>query len=170
MKLVLISILAAITALTTATPVTEVEPLPFEEGPMQWTGEVIDGEGLITLEGSLPEIMDQIKTINPQYFDTDHSNEVVSDDGLTKRQVGGCEPRGIDVDIMCDVPYGTVHGKDLRAGLSYLGPMSWRSGGCMTQRANRCGRISCSYNTAIFVCADVSWPEPRKLWRSADLR
>lgn len=178
MKLVLLQILAAISALASAaataqkdeTIITEMDitrvdeavdfeldenaPLPYPEAPMEWTGEVVSGAGLVTLEGSLEEIGDQIREINPQYFETDHSNETIVEaaDGLNKRQVGGCSPRGINVAVSCNTRFGTVRGRDISNGLSYLGQM----GGCLTQQANRCGRISCSYNSAIYNCAAVS--------------
>lgn len=152
MKLSIIQSLATVTALAYGSPLTEVNSVPegFELVPAKWTGEVVPGQGPITLEGCVESLREQILKINPDYFKNQDSTSAPS--ALAARQIGGCGGRAISKNIQCGVPYGTVHGSDISSGLVYLSNI----GGCMTLGGNQCSRVSCSYNSGIFACNDVS--------------
>ncbi|KAI7228232.1 hypothetical protein KC330_g8019 [Hortaea werneckii] len=152
MKLSIIQLLATASALVHGSPLTEVDRVPegYEIVPAKWTGEVVPGEGPVTLEGCVESLREQILVINPDYFKNQDSTSALST--LAARTIGGCGGRAIGKNVQCGVPYGTVHGSDISSGLVYLSNI----GGCMTLGGNQCSRVSCSYNSGIFACNDNS--------------
>ncbi|KAI6791476.1 hypothetical protein KC360_g8361 [Hortaea werneckii] len=152
MKLSIVQLLATATALACGSPLTEVDSVPegYEIVPAKWTGEIVPGEGPVTLEGCVESLREQILEINPDYFKNQDSTSAGS--ALAARTIGSCGGRAISKDVRCGVPYGTVHGKDISSGLVYLSNI----GGCMTLGGKQCSRVSCSYNSGIFACNDNS--------------
>ena len=158
MKFSVIQLLATATALSYGSPLAAVDDVPegYELVPAKWTGEVVPGEGPVTLEGdSGQSLMAQILSINPDYIQ-DKEN-MSSPAAVAARQIGGCGGRAISKNIQCGVPYQTVHGSDISSGLVYLSNLE----GCLTLGGNSCFRYSCSYNSGIFVCNDVSSDPPK---------
>lgn len=153
MKHSIIQLLATASALAYGSPLTEVDSMPegYEIVPAKWTGEVVPGEGPVTLEGCVESLREQILNINPDYFKNQDSTSASST--LAARTIGGCGGRAIGKNVQCGVPYGTVHGSDISSGLVYLSNI----GGCMTLGGKQCSRVSCSYNSGIFACNDVSF-------------
>ncbi|KAI7309610.1 hypothetical protein KC315_g12920 [Hortaea werneckii] len=152
MKLSVIQLLAAANALAYGSPLTEVDSVPegYEIVPAKWTGEIVPGEGPVTLEGCVESLREQILKINPDYFKNQDKTSASST--LAARTIGGCRGRAIGKNVQCGVPYGTVHGSDISSGLVYLSNI----GGCMTLGGKQCSRVSCSYNSGIFACNDNS--------------
>ncbi|KAI7460853.1 hypothetical protein KC357_g8873 [Hortaea werneckii] len=151
MKVSVVQLLATATALSYGSPLAAVDGVPegYELVPAKWTGEIVPGEGPVTLEGdSGQSLMAQILSINPNYIQDKENTTAHA--GVAARQIGGCGGRAISKNIQCGVPYQTVHGSDISSGLVYLSNLE----GCLTLGGNSCFRYSCSYNSGIFVCND----------------
>ncbi|KAI7628072.1 hypothetical protein KC346_g406, partial [Hortaea werneckii] len=135
MKLSVVQLLATATALAYGSPFAAVDGVPegYELVPAKWTGEIVPGEGPVTIEGSSGQaLLAQILDINPNYYQDKANTSAPAE--VAARAIGGCGGRAISKNIQCGVPYQTVHGKDISSGLVYLSNLE----GCLTLGGNSC--------------------------------
>ncbi|GBF65816.1 hypothetical protein TMEN_8534 [Trichophyton mentagrophytes] len=148
-SLLLALIFAAIMIL--ASPTEE----SFITSSMVYIGPVTPGGENVTLEGSIQEIFHQILKLNPSYKQEDFHDTPDSH----AHQVGTNLEKRIPGDIICD-PSGTKRAwrKHIEEGVAYLKRAPQASLCRVRNRA--CSRISCSWDSGIFLCNDRdSWFE-----------
>lgn len=99
------------------------------------------------MNGTVQEVYSQLKAINPN-FETDFPPIQINDtktDGLEKRD-----------NILCDPFSDLASASAISSGINYLrGVPGTPTNG---PGPGNCGRVSCSYNSAIWWCNDVSMP------------
>lgn len=85
-------------------------------------------------------------------YEAEHNNN----EAVRRNQVPNLEARAKQLPPLCyPVPsqnWGYAYVDDIDDGIDYLGRLN---GGCSVG-AKSCSRISCSYDSAIFLCNDVS--------------
>ncbi|EGD84880.1 hypothetical protein H112_08597 [Trichophyton rubrum D6] len=147
-SLLLAFIFAAFMVLASAT----VES--FATSSMIYTGPVTPGGDNVTLEGTIQEIFHQILKLNPSYKPEDFPDAPHS-----PRKVSSKLEKRIPGDIICD-PSGTKRAwrKHIEEGVAYLKRAPQAS--LCRVRNRSCSRISCSWDSGIFLCNDRdSWFE-----------
>ncbi|KAI0006330.1 hypothetical protein F4779DRAFT_596810 [Xylariaceae sp. FL0662B] len=129
---------------------SNVFPRDYVIGNMTWTGTVTHGGPNMTFTGpSLQHIEGQIQAMHPPFAWTP-SNITYKPDKAVKR--------GED-KVICNIPgFSGVNFLAIRDGIRYLRGLS---GTCTNPPAYHpgkgyCGRISCSYNSAVYYCNDNS--------------
>lgn len=113
---------------------------------IQWNLEVHPGK-MEHLNGTVEEVITQAKQLNPDFVPAKGESQQATESepaALAKRN-----------DIVCNkLPKGDIW--KLRDGVSYLRGLS----GGLTEGPGpgNCGRVSCSWKSAIWICNDVSAP------------
>lgn len=143
-------LLALAAALTTA---TEIIP-GYTIVPIDWEIEVSPGK-IATLNGTVQEVIAQAQAINPGFALQGVSPKPASAAAKLRRRGqqsrrGPLSRRGVD---FCN-HFGNADVDAILEGVDYL----HRLGGSANMKAGPrvCSRISCSYNSAIYACNDVS--------------
>lgn len=148
--------------------VSQALAVPFDfEDPLQgrdiftpeWEVEVKPGGDTVVLNGTIQEVHTQLLELNPNW-DTDFK-----DDGLDKREADfgdwADDTAGLDkranfngASYNCWGRWGAVSREHIQSGINYLRRVRGkpRAGA----GPSKCGRVSCSYNSAIYWCNDVS--------------
>lgn len=125
---------------------SDVEAQGYNIVPLTFTGPVTPDGKTITLTGTAEDIYAQILKLNPSYNATDFEDD--NDSSLEKRKPVG--------DILCNLGYSKARTDATRDGIAYLGKMK---GYCGVGAGPRiCSRLACSWNSAIYMCNDVSFP------------
>jgi hypothetical protein len=123
---------------------------------LSWEVQVVEGQPPQILTGTVQDVHKQILAINPNFrFNPpkDRSALLASNNITARADVQG---RSFDKLICCDDFYvgAGADTLDIRDGVSYLDGVSGKpSNG---PGPGNCGRVSCSYDAAIFWCNDVS--------------
>ncbi|KAB8219143.1 hypothetical protein BDV33DRAFT_192139 [Aspergillus novoparasiticus] len=148
------TILIALSALSTQSPLSQVSGAatsnPFEKLRITtptWEVEVTPGGDKVTLNGTVQEVHAQLLQLNPNYdsdFPAKRSEEPSS---LTKRDFKYEKYYCWGEDGW---HYSRKRGDsgDLQDGIDYLNSI----GGTPKEAPGDCGRVSCSYNMAIYWC------------------
>ncbi|KAH8666596.1 hypothetical protein BX600DRAFT_511517 [Xylariales sp. PMI_506] len=112
--------------------------------PMTWAGPAQPGEPNVTLTGSVEEISQKIHSIDATSKDEQDFDQVAF--APSKRSKNG---------ITCGVGgSGSVDLDYLNQGIAYL---AGRPGLCIVNGGSgQCSRVSCAYNTAIWMCNNES--------------
>lgn len=137
----------AIIALASVVAATAAVDQPLVESPVVWEVEAFKDGPTLKLEGTIQEVHKQLVAINPNYdtdFNLGATNDKVARD-LSKRT-----DFSHSHTICGNFPSTTVD--HLGQGINYLRGVGGRPS--MGGRGT-CGRVSCSYNTAIWWCNDV---------------
>lgn len=117
--------------------------------PVEWDVKPFPDGPTITLEGTIQEVHEQLLEINPKY-DSDFDLP-----GLAARNTLKARTDFSNSKVYCDANvFGKCTVNRLRQGIDYLrgvGDQPRNGGG-----PGACGRVSCSYGTAIWWCNDVS--------------
>lgn len=138
----------AIFALASLAAATASIEQPLVESPVVWEVEAFKDGPTLKLVGTIQEVHEQLVAINPNY-DTDFNLGAVSDKAA--RDLSKRTDFSHSHTICGNFPGTTVD--HLGQGISYLRGVGGRPS--MGGRGT-CGRVSCSYNTAIWWCNDVS--------------
>ncbi|KAH7349739.1 hypothetical protein B0T11DRAFT_332784 [Plectosphaerella cucumerina] len=145
--------------------------VPFDaEDPLQgrdiftpeWEVEVKPGGDTVVLNGTIQEVHAQLLDLNPNW-DTDFK-----DDDLDKREADfgdwADDTAGLDkranfngASYNCWGRWGAVSREHIQSGINYLRRVRGkpRAGA----GPSKCGRVSCSYNSAIYWCNDSNKPK-----------
>ncbi|KAK4150415.1 hypothetical protein C8A00DRAFT_46188 [Chaetomidium leptoderma] len=123
----------------------------FADGPIQWRGALEEGQEPVYLTGgTFEEIEAKAKALNPTYTIFDNSSVALkARDGLNTRQTQA---------IHCGWPPGWTASWDSAAitvGIAYLRGISGDCRGAPGPGA--CGRVSCSWSSAIYYCNDNTY-------------
>ncbi|KAF6821777.1 hypothetical protein CMUS01_11340 [Colletotrichum musicola] len=113
-----------------------------------------DGEN-IRLNGTVEEVLKQLRSINPDYdshFGLDEGDEE-AETGLQKRQIPGTGTNVLFETVICD-NFEKTEQKRINEGVKYLRRIKGRPQ--LSAGPQECGRVSCAYNAAIWWCNDVS--------------
>lgn len=107
-------------------------------GHLTWVGPAFPGGENVNVTGTVPEIVEQLKAMNPNF-----------EPPKTQTTERSTNP---PVKVLCN-DYGSISFAALQNGITYLDSLG---GGlaCNGPGPGNCGRISCSYNTAIWWCND----------------
>ncbi|EMR72462.1 putative secreted protein [Eutypa lata UCREL1] len=104
-------------------------------------GRVVDGGQNVTLKGTVEQIVAQIKRVNPTYF-ARNSTIKASDHDESKAEAGKST-------LFCNLPDGAPgYIEPIEEAIQYLGALNGYCGASPGPGA--CGRISCSYQSAIW--------------------
>ncbi|KAK2855559.1 hypothetical protein FQN49_005076 [Arthroderma sp. PD_2] len=117
---------------------------------MMYTGPVTPGGVNVTLEGTAQQIYYQILKLNPDYHPEAFS-AVPNASALNASSM--LEKRGRS-HIICD-PSGTLRAwrGHIEHGIAFLRRIP-QGGDCSVKGHRSCARISCSYDSGIFLCND----------------
>lgn len=119
-----------------------------------WEVEVTPGSDKITLNGTMQEVHAQLLKLNPNYDNDFPVKRSEGPSSITKREFKyekySCW--GGDGWHYPDESRKRGDNGDLKDGIDYLNSI----GGTPGQSAGSCGRVSCSYNMAIYWCNGVS--------------
>ncbi|KAE8421910.1 hypothetical protein BDV36DRAFT_280240 [Aspergillus pseudocaelatus] len=123
---------------------------PFEKLPITaptWEVEVTPGGDKITLSGTVQEVHAQLLKLNPNYDNDFPAKRSEESSSLMKRDFKYEKYYCWGEDGW---HYARKRGDsgDLQDGIDYLNSI----GGTPGQSAGSCGRVSCSYNMAIYWC------------------
>ncbi|KAF6795050.1 hypothetical protein CSOJ01_13509 [Colletotrichum sojae] len=117
----------------------------------QWDFEVTPGGPHIVLNGTVEQVLDQLHSSNPKLLATFNLN--LQDEGaLSVRDETDPLPLDHFGSICHEQPAGNV--KAWWEGIKYLEKVPGRP--VNGPGPGQCGRVSCSYNTQIWWCNDVS--------------
>ncbi|KAM0421487.1 hypothetical protein ACHAPT_010660 [Fusarium lateritium] len=141
----IISLFLAASAFASAISETvKVLPSPiegYETAPLKWTGKVDKRGEDVTLEGTIEEITAKAREINPD-FGRESQPEKRAEFGKLNCGWGGD---------------GKASSVAINDGIKYLN--SFGDGYCgLDDGPAKCARISCSYNSAIWLCNDKNTP------------
>lgn len=130
----------------------------------QWEIEVFPGEAPVVLNGTVEEVMHEIGNLNPDLADSIHA-EAVADMEAMAANIGTEATDALQKrtdfhgskTICGGGSYGWRSCRDatIQSGISYLRKLKGRPGASPGPGA--CGRVSCSYDAAIWWCNDVSF-------------
>ncbi|ODA79175.1 hypothetical protein RJ55_04767 [Drechmeria coniospora] len=160
---VLPALVLALAALTLAAPghgapnmaggFTGRLPEGTEETPVVWDVQAFPDGPTLTLNGTVQSVHDQLRAINPNYegdFD-DHPLEKRTD--------------WTGAGILCDRNlFGGTRPKGYAEAIRYLRRLRGRPR--MGPGPRKCGRVSCSYLTAIWLCNDTAEEKRLESWNS----
>lgn len=132
-------LLALAATLTTATEIPGYTIVPLD-----WEVEVSPGK-IATLNGTVQEVIAQAQAINPGF-----ALQEIGPEPVKKRRRGPLSRREVK---FCN-NFGAADVGAILEGVSYLR----RLGGSANMKAGPrvCSRVSCSYDSAIYLCNDVS--------------
>lgn len=118
-------------------------PMGYELLPMIYTGPVTPGGPNHTFEGTVEQIVDQIRL---QGLDATIFNDV--DDLDSRVGVSSLEGREV-TDVVCGGPYDEAKLTYITQGINYLKKLHGDCGLPPGPGDQKCGRISCSYDAGI---------------------
>lgn len=126
------------------------------EVPVEWAVQAFPDGPELTLKGTVQEVHAQLVGMNPNY-DADFG--LAELDARDDKLVARSDFRNTRTDCGPQV-YGKASVDRLNSGIKYLRKLKGqpRNGG----GPGACGRVSCSYNTAIWWCNDVSGKTTKK--------
>ncbi|CAI4217802.1 unnamed protein product [Parascedosporium putredinis] len=156
----LISALVGFVGLTAATPIDTRAPASdfasdgFTIVPLSFTGAYGRRGEVHTFNGTVEEVVSQIVAINPD-FDLSDDEE----SGLARRGDQGWRKRVVARKDCGDEGTGWTSARRIQDGINYLRKVT-RDKPRFEVGRKECGRISCSYNSAIFVCYDPHKDSP----------
>jgi hypothetical protein len=115
-----------------------------------WEVETSPGGSKVTVTGTVQDVVAQLSTINPNWKE---------DFNVTEPKV---QERALNfpfTSVLCMIrlgEWGTANPYAIYDGINYLKGVPGRP--TLGPGPGRCGRVSCSYNSAIYWCNDVSLP------------
>ncbi|KAI1075520.1 hypothetical protein F5B20DRAFT_585116 [Whalleya microplaca] len=128
---------------------SDVLPRDYTLSNITWTGAVFEGGSNETFTGtSLQDIEAQIQAVNPSF---DWANKNSTDESYKTAN------EGYYGEVRCNIPgYKAAVSTHILEGIDYLSRLT---GDCTAGPADgsgkgNCGRVSCSWNSAIFYCND----------------
>jgi hypothetical protein len=131
------------------------KPLPYPEFEMSWNVQVDDAGYTRVLNGTVEQVLDQIKDINPDFYHRTIKQRTASRDSLADTSLSSSgldtralEPRAaesIKTDC-CSFGFKKVHPGAITEGIEHLRSVQGRP----RSSARGYGRVSCSWNTGIF--------------------
>ncbi|OOF94915.1 hypothetical protein ASPCADRAFT_507790 [Aspergillus carbonarius ITEM 5010] len=117
--------------------------------PMTYTGPITPGGEHISFTGtSIQEIHSQIKALNPDF-------ELVSPDESSPGNTITQRSDSTKDNLICNIPgrlSETANTYWIRSGIKYLKGLEGKCG--VSKGPASCARISCSYDSGIFLCND----------------
>lgn len=119
------------------------------ENPVQWEVQAFKDGPVLTLSGTVQEMHSQLLEINPNYnadFELDTKLAARADLPVKRTNFNGAH-------TICG-NFASTTVDNLDNGINYLRRVGGRPH--MNGGPGACGRVSCSYNTAIWWCNDVS--------------
>lgn len=147
-------LLALAATLTTATKIPGYTIVPLD-----WEIEVSPGK-IATLNGTVQEVIAQAQAINPGFALQEVGPKPAPEAAKLRRggslsRRGPLSRRGVDFCLN----FGNADVDAILEGVDYL----HRLGGSANMRAGPrvCSRVSCSWNSAIYLCNDVSALSPK---------
>lgn len=130
---------------TAVTLAADVDPIPgYKIVDIAWEIEVSPGR-IEILNGTVQEVVAQAIAINPDY----KLRDVPPEPAPAFKPRGRLQGREVK---FCN-NFGTAGVNDIIAGVDYLRGVSGQPS--MGPGPGACGRVSCSYNSAIYWCNDV---------------
>ncbi len=162
-------ILCALAAVVGAAPLDDMEqgrrgsePAPaawsdYAIVPMTWDVKVRPDEESIQLEGTAQEVYRRLVELNPNY-DVDFANATSADDAGEGELQRRTDFR--NSNIICSdrsppyAPFGRMDARSYYEANNYLGRL--KGSPTLDAGPRVCGRVSCSYDGAVYVCNDVS--------------
>ncbi|PNY24504.1 Uncharacterized protein TCAP_05560 [Tolypocladium capitatum] len=148
MRSILLYILLAVVRAAPSPSHVDIVPIPGATVvPQFWDVQAfLDGPTLI-LNGTVQDIHKQLLEINPNY-DTDFNHTAVATGDLEKRT----DFTGSKV-ICSRAIFGHLNYGAYKDSLTYLGKHPGRPH--MPPGPRACSRVSCSYNTGVYICNDT---------------
>ncbi|PWI69230.1 hypothetical protein PCL_00877 [Purpureocillium lilacinum] len=161
-------ILCALAAVVGAAPLDDMEqgrrgsePAPaawsdYAIVPMTWDVKVRPDEESIQLEGTAQEVYRRLVELNPNY-DVDFANATSADDAGEGELQRRTDFR--NSNIICSdrsppyAPFGRMDARSYYEANNYLGRL--KGSPTLDAGPRVCGRVSCSYDGAVYVCNDA---------------
>lgn len=114
----------------------------------EWQVQAFRDGPLLQLNGTVQEVHRQLTALNPNYE---------ADFGGNATEAGDVEARGeywADSKVTCGAPWYGYTERGYNEAVHYL---SWHKGRPnMGAGPRQCWRVSCSWNTGVYICNDVS--------------
>lgn len=130
----------------------DVSPIPgygIEE--LIWEVETTPGGPTVNITGTIENVIEELEKINPTFV-----SDFGLDDVENTSSISPVEDRGYYIEsILCDV-FDWAELVAINAGLVYLNGVPGKP--TNGPGPGNCGRISCSYDSAIYWCNDVRLP------------
>jgi hypothetical protein len=138
----LVLALAGLTV-STAKPSSPDPLVGYDIVNMTWSVEVFRRHPPHTLNGTVEEVYDQIRKINPAF-------ELKP---RIKRDISAPIGSTVPGKLLCS-DFPTAYCEYVKIGMDYLDGIAGKPGALAGPKL--CGRVSCGYNAAIYWCNDVS--------------
>ncbi|TQB74602.1 hypothetical protein MPDQ_004451 [Monascus purpureus] len=133
-----------------------LKALGYQISPLEFTGPVGPNGENVTLAGTVEEIFDQIIQFNPAYETPDFTSVRSRLANATSVEDGGKDKRTPIDPVYCNLDgYKKANYGRIEEGMAYLEKFGNGAGVCNAgEGPKNCVRISCSWNSGIFLCND----------------
>ncbi|KAF9870467.1 hypothetical protein CkaCkLH20_12134 [Colletotrichum karsti] len=123
----------------------------------QWEVQATPGGETLIMSGTVQEVLDKLRKANP-YYDDSFLNEFNVTASEENEQTEALRPRAdfTGAPANCD-PWELAGRNRIYQGIEYLERIGGKPHNAAGPAA--CGRVSCSYNSAIEICNDDSKPK-----------